>query len=45
MNVYEVQENLKMGIAAAKGLGIKMIGVDPNDFIKKKPHMILGCLW
>ena len=34
-----------MGIAACKGLGIKMIGIDSNDFINKVPHMILGCLW
>uniref|UniRef100_A0A7S3FXQ5 Calponin-homology (CH) domain-containing protein n=1 Tax=Strombidium rassoulzadegani TaxID=1082188 RepID=A0A7S3FXQ5_9SPIT len=34
-----------MGIAAAKGLGIKLIGVDSNDFINKTPHMILGCIW
>lgn len=45
MNVYHVQENCRMGIAAAKGLGIKMIGIDANDFIKKTPHLILGCVW
>lgn len=45
MNVYQVKENLNMGIAACKGLGIKMIGIDSNDFINKVPHMILGCLW
>ena len=45
MNVYQVKENLKMGIASAKGCGIKMTGIDSNDFINKVPHMILGCLW
>jgi hypothetical protein len=45
MNVYQVKENLNMGIAACKGLGIKMVGIDSNDFINKVPHMILGCLW
>jgi len=45
MNVYEVQENLKMGITAAKGLGIKMIGIDPRDFINKTPHLILTFVW
>lgn len=45
MNVYQVKENLNMAIAAAKGLGIKMIGIDSNDFINKVPHMMLGCLW
>lgn len=45
MNVYQVKENLNMAIAAAKGLGIKLIGIDSNDFINKVPHMMLGCLW
>lgn len=44
-NVYQVQGNLKMGIAAAKGLGIKLIGIDPNDFINKTPHLILAFVW
>jgi hypothetical protein len=34
-----------LGISAAKGLGIKMIGIDANDFIKKTPHLLLGCIW
>lgn len=45
INVYEAQGNLKMGIAAAKGLGIRMIGIDPKDFIDKTPHLTLGVLW
>lgn len=45
MNVYQCKENLQMGIAAAKGLGIKLIGVDSNDFINKVPHNILGFVW
>lgn len=45
MNVYQVQENLKMGIAAAKGMGIKLIGIDPKDFINKVPHQILTFVW
>mmetsp|Transcript_38930 Transcript_38930/g.59164 ORF Transcript_38930/g.59164 Transcript_38930/m.59164 type:complete len:553 (-) Transcript_38930:25-1683(-) len=44
-NVYQVKENLQMGIAAAKGLGIKMVGIDSSNFINKNAHMILGCLW
>jgi hypothetical protein len=34
-----------MGIAAAKGLGIKLIGIDPKDFIDKTPHLILAFVW
>jgi len=45
MNVYEINQNLKMGLAAAKGCGIKLIGVSPQDFIKKTPHLILTFVW
>lgn len=45
MSVFEVQGNLKMGIAAAKGIGIKLIGVDAKDFIDKTPHMVLTFVW
>ena len=45
INVYQVKENLNMALAAAKALGIKLVGIDSNDFINKVPHMMLGCLW
>jgi hypothetical protein len=45
MNVYHVQENIKMAIAAAKSMGIKLIGIDPKDFINKVPHQILTFVW
>jgi len=45
MNVYQVKENLQMGIAASKGMGIKMIGINSSDFINKTPHMMLGTIW
>jgi len=38
MNVYQVKENLQMAIAAAKGLGIKLVGINSSDFINKVPH-------
>lgn len=34
-----------MGIAAGKGLGIKMIGIGEKDFIDGIPHLILTVLW
>lgn len=34
-----------MGIAAAKGIGIKLIGIDSNDFINKVPKNILAFVW
>ena len=45
MNVYQIKENLQMAIAASKGLGIKMVGIDSSDFINKTAHLILACLW
>lgn len=45
MNIYEINQNLKMGLAAAKASGIKLIGVSPQDFIKKTPHLILTFVW
>lgn len=45
LNVYQIKENLQMGIASSKGLGIKMVGVNSNDFINKIPHMMLGSIW
>jgi hypothetical protein len=45
MNVYHVMENIKMGISAAKAMGIKLIGIDPKDFISKVPHQILTFVW
>ena len=45
MNVYKIQENLKMAISAAKGVGIKMIGIDANAFINHVEHLELGCIW
>lgn len=45
LNVYQVKENLQMGIAAAKGLGMKLVGINSSDFINKTPHMVLACVW
>merc|ERR1711935_360066 len=45
MNIYQIKENLNMGIASCKGLGIKMVGIDSRDFIEKTPHLILATLW
>ena len=45
MNVYQVKENLLMGLAAAKGLCVKVTGIDSRDFIDKTPHLILAVVW
>lgn len=45
MNIYECKENIQLGIAAAKGVGVKLIGIDANDFIKKVAKNILAFTW
>lgn len=45
LNTYQIHGNLQMGISAAKGLGIRMIGIDAKDFLDKTPHLILGVIW
>lgn len=45
MNAFQVKENLQMGIAACKGLGVKMIGMGAQDFIAKTPHLVLTFVW
>jgi len=45
MNIYLIRENLKMVIGVAKGMGIKMIGIDSSNFIDHTEHLILGCIW
>ena len=32
-------------LAAAKGLGVKVTGIDSRDFIDKTPHLILAVVW
>lgn len=45
-NTYQERENLNMGISSAKTLGIKMIGIDWNNFNKlDAPHLVLGFVW
>jgi hypothetical protein len=45
IDIYRVKENLNLAIAAAKGVGCKIHGINPEAFIEKKPHLILGYLW
>lgn len=43
-NIFEVRQNINLGLTAAKGK-IKLIGVDATVFLEKKPHMLLGVCW
>jgi len=40
-NIFEVRQNINLGLTAAKGK-IKLIGVNDAVFLEKKPHMLLG---
>lgn len=43
-NIFEVRQNINLGLTAAKGK-IKLVGVDATVFLEKKPHMLLGVCW
>ena len=45
LNIYKIRENLAMGLKAAGSLGIKMLGVGTDNFIKKDAHLVLTVLW
>ena len=45
MNVFNEMENLKLGLSAAKSVGIKLIGVNQDTFREVKKIPILGILW
>ena len=45
LNIYMVKENLNLALNAAKGVGLRIPGINPNAFIEKKPHLILAVLW
>lgn len=42
MTIFEINHNLKMGIAAAKALGVKLVGVNAKQFVDKNPSTVLN---
>lgn len=40
-----VKENLNLALNAAKGIGLRLPGINPQAFIEKKHHLILAVLW
>merc|ERR1719407_321318 len=42
---HDVTQNLNLAINAAKGVGIKVINIGPNDMIEGRPHLVLGLVW
>lgn len=45
MNIFLCTENLKLGLAAAKSIGVKVIGIDQTTILEQKFTHILGILW
>jgi len=42
---HDVTQNLNLAINAAKGIGLKVINIGPNDLIEGRPHLVLGLVW
>jgi len=43
--MHDVTQNLNLAINAAKGIGLKVINIGPNDMIEGRPHLVLGLVW
>jgi len=42
---HDVTQNLNLAINAAKGIGLTVINIGPNDMIEGRPHLVLGLVW
>ena len=45
MNVFQETENLKLAVASAKSIGIKVVGIGPDTFKNEDKIYVLGFLW
>lgn len=45
MSVYNESENIKLGLSAAKSIGIKLIGIGVDTFREEKMSLVLGVMW
>lgn len=45
MNIFNIKENLNLGINASKGIGCKLPGITNMAFIERKHHLILSLIW
>ncbi len=45
LNIYQIQENQRLCINAAKAIGCVVVNVGSNDLIEGTPHIILGIVW
>lgn len=44
LSIFKVRENLDLALTASRGF-IKLIGIDAQDFLDKRPHLILSVTW
>jgi len=45
LNVYQMTENLRLGINAAIAIGCHIVNMNPQSFLSGKLHLIMGMVW
>lgn len=45
MNIFNETENLKLGLSAAKSIGVKLVGISADTFREENKILILGVMW
>lgn len=45
LSVYQIHENLTLGVNSASSIGCNIINIGPEDLRAGKPHLVLGLLW
>ena len=45
MNIFNETENLKLGLSAAKSIGVKLVGISADTFGEEQKISIMGVLW
>ncbi len=45
MNIFLMNENLRLALNAAKSIGCQIIGIFPETIMDQRYELILGILW
>jgi plastin-1 len=45
LNIYQIKENLNLALNSAKGIGLKIPGINAAAFTERKAHLILAVVW
>jgi plastin-1 len=45
LNIYQIKENLNLALNSAKGIGLKIPGINGAAFVERKSHLILAVVW